>query len=141
MAHHHHYFTTPSPYNRTIDDDNTSNMTIYGIIFIVFAILIVYNYIKYVQSRPPNNIIYQDANEENDGFPDINDFFPAYLENNADNSRRAPPPAMIAAPPPYNNEETRSLQELEPPSYESILNSLDNSERNNNTVNQNQSEV
>lgn len=138
MPYHHHYFTTPLPYNRTNDVDNTSDMTIYGIIFIVFAILIVYNYIKYVQSRPPNNIIYQDANEEHDDFPDINDFFPAYLENNP---RRTSPPEMIAAPPPYNNEETRSLQELEPPSYESILNSIDNSERNNNTVNQNQSEV
>tara|TARA_Y100000590_G_C15471210_1_gene920237 strand:+ start:261 stop:704 length:444 start_codon:yes stop_codon:yes gene_type:complete len=129
MTHHHHYFTTPSPYNITNDDDNTSAMTIYGIIFIIFGFLIIYNYIKYVQSRnrPPNNIIYQDVNvneNEEEGFPDINDFFPAYLEQDRNNPRRQEP--VIAAPPPYIDEEQRSLQEIEPPSYDSILHAQDN---------------
>ena len=137
MAHHHHYFTTPIPYNRTQDDSKTYTITIYSIIFIIFCIMIIYNYIKYVQAnhRREVNIIYQEDNEEQDGFPDINNFFPAYLDNN----RRPPPPAMIPAPPPYHNEERRSLQEIDPPSYESIINSRDISS--NERVSTNQSEV
>lgn len=140
MTHHHYYFTTSSPYNKTNNNNNTQSMTIYGIIFIIFGILIIYNYIKYAQSRNnqiPNNVIYQEENEV-DGFPNINDFFPAYLEQNRNNHRRQSP--VIAVPPPYNDEERRSLQEMEPPSYESILHSQDNSEISN-TLDETQSVV
>ena len=81
MGHHHNYFTTPPPHNRTHNDTRYKPNSVYVIIFFIFGVIFIWNYIKYVQTkyRPQPNIIYQNENgedEDDDQFPDINNYFP-----------------------------------------------------------------
>ena len=138
MGHHHHYFTTPFPSNFTNNNQKNNFYSIYLIIFFIIGLILVYNYIKYLQSkynnRLPNQIIYQEE-DENEDFPDINDFLPNYL-NRVRNINPAP---LVQPPPAYENtntnENNRILEEPEPPSYDSIVTNMHNNTVNTETTN------
>ena len=122
MGHHHYYFTTP--HSNTTDDNQHFPYHYVSLIFFLIGVFLVYSYVRYLQSKENYRRGLRNANqgedEEEDEFPDINNFFPDYLVRNPRNprnmNRELPPP-----PPAY--EERRNLQELDPPSYESIVNS------------------
>ena len=121
MGHHHNYFTTIPPNNYTHNNSKKNTNSVYIIIFFIFGIIFIWNYIKYLQDkyRPRQNIIYQNDNEEEEDFPDINNFFPNFLD------RRVPQAPPLPPPPAYETEESRNLQEIEPPSYDSIVNRIE----------------
>ena len=114
MGHHHHYFTTPHPSNST-DINNSFSYHYISLIFFLFGVCLVYSYIRYVRTTENYRRNLENHQDDEDEFPDINNFFPDYLVRNHRNvNRELPPP-----PPAY--EERRNLQEIEPPSYESII--------------------
>ena len=128
MGHHYHYFTTPLPSNST-DKSIGFPYHFTSIIFFLFGIGIVYSYVRYIQSRDNYRRDYENEENDENEFPDINNYLFRNTGVHQNINRPLPPP-----PPAYENEERRSLHNLEPPSYDSIVQNNSINEINNEGV-------
>lgn len=128
MAHHHH-FQNYNPSNNTNDEEHGLSYPFFSLIIFFTGVTCIFLYSKYCGqddiNEPYNNNGYPEPvnEEEDDEFPDINDYFPDFLYRNRerqgvlqDNNQNLAP-----APPEYQQ---GCLQNLEPPSYDSIVNPI-----------------
>ena len=138
MAYHH--YPTLKPSNHTNHEPDGINFNFLYMIIFLGGISCICLYDKhYTQRRydrreqnaiedyeEPRNIDDEDDNE----FPDIYNFYPNYLDRN--NNNRIPNPVLAhPAPPAYEND---NLNNPEPPSYDSIINTRAEAENNNSTT-------
>ena len=156
---YHLYFTTPSPANHSENHHNTPEISyqFFSLIIFLGGISCICLYSKYTRQHryerdgvPAIGQEYEDYEESNDDenedvFPDIHDYFPNYLDRDrvprgARGRNRIPNPVLPPPPPAYDNS---ASQNLEPPSYDSIVNPRAEAEcvSVNNNVNNSQSTV